>query len=92
MEDQQRLAALNQLRDELARKPPGGDAEKYSKTLASLTNEIDRLKEKIGPAQEPPKLVITTSQWLGAISFAFSIAAFYYKQKERKKLFEALSD
>ena len=92
MEDQQRLAALNQLRDELARKPPGRDAEKYSKALAALTNDIDRLKEKIGPAQERPKIVITTSQWLGAISFAFSIAAVYYKHKERKKLFEALSD
>ena len=41
MEDQQRLAAaLYQLRDELARKPPGcDDAEKYSKTLAGGINE-----------------------------------------------------
>ena len=92
MEDQQRLAALNQLRDELAQKAPGRDAEKYSMTLAALTNEIARLKEKIGPAQERPKIVMTTSQWLGAISFAFSIAAVYYKHKERKKLFEDLSD
>ena len=92
MEDQQRLAALYQLRDELARKPPGHDVEKYSKTLAALTNDINRLKEKIGPAQEHPKNVITTSQWLGALSFAFSIAAVYYKHKERKKLFEDLSD
>ena len=35
MEDQQRLAALYQLRDELARKSPGHDVEKYSKTLAA---------------------------------------------------------
>ena len=92
MEDQQRLAALCQLRSELAQKTPGRDAEKYSKTLAALMNDIDRLKEKIRPAQEPPKKVITTSQWLGAISVAFSIAAAYYKQKEIKKLFEDLSD
>ena len=86
MEDQQRLADLNQLRHELAQKTPGRDAEKYSKTLAALTNEIDWLKEKIGPAQERPKIVMTTSQWLGTISFAFSIAAAYYKHKEIKKI------
>ena len=92
MEDQQRLSALYRLRYELARITSGSGAEKYSKTLATLTNDIARLKEKIGPTQEHPKIVITTSQWLGAISFAFSIAAVYYKHKERKKLFEALSD
>ena len=83
MEDQQRLAVLYRLRDEHVRNPPVRDA---------LTIVINRLKEKIGPAQEHPKIVFTTSQWLGAISFAFSIAAVYYKHKERKKLFEALSD
>ena len=86
MEDQQRLAVLYQLRDELVQKTPDRGVEEYSKTLATLTDGIDRLKEKIGPAQEP--LVITTSQWLGAISFVFSVAAVYYKHKERKKLFE----
>ena len=83
MEDQQRLAALYQLRAELTQNPTVRDA---------LTYEIARLKEKIGPAQERLKIVMTTSQWLGAISFAFSIAAVYYRHKERKKLFEALSD
>ena len=93
MEDQQRLATLYQLRDELVRKLSGSAAERhYSKVVAALTNDINRLKEKIGPAQERPKIVMTTSQWLGAIGFAFSIAAVYYRHKERKKLFEALSD
>ena len=86
MEDQQRLAALCQLRDELAQKTPGRDAEKYSKGLAALTNDIDRLKEKIGPAQERPKIVITTSQWLGAISFAFSMGGGLLQTKRDKKI------
>ena len=92
MEDQQRLAALIEIREELVRENPGYDTEKYSNLLAGLTLSIQRLKKKIGPVQERPKIVISTSQWLAAISFAFSLAAAYCKHKERKKLFEDHSD
>ena len=86
MEGRQTLAALYQLRCELARKHP------YWGDEILLKDVINLLQEKIVQPQERPKIVITTSQWLGAISFACSIAAVYYKHKERKKLFEALSD
>ena len=86
MEGRQTLAALYQLRCELARKHPDWGDEIY------LRDAINLLQEKIVQPQEPPKKVITTSQWLGPISFAFSIAAVCYKNKEIKKLFEDLSD
>ena len=101
MGDQQRLVALTQLRRELSRITPGCDVENCSNNIASLTVAINRLKEKIGPQavievhrilDQEDTPAITTSQWLGAIGFAFSLAAVYYKHKERKKLFEDLYD
>ena len=80
MEGRQTLAALYQLKCELARKHPDWGDEIY------LSDVINLLHEKMIPPQEPPKKVITTSQWLGPLSFAFSIVAAYYRHKEIKKI------
>ena len=94
MTDQQRLAAFIEIRDEIARKSTAHKtmSGENAKKIVELTGAIERLKEKIGESQEPYKIAITTSQWLAAIGFVFSMASAYYKSKERKKLFEDLSD
>ena len=94
MTDQKLLAAFIEARDQTARRACAHKTLSCedAKKIVQQTTTFERLKEKIEQSQEPYKPEITTSQWLGAIGFAFSMAAVYYKHKERKKLFEDHSD